>query len=692
MRLSFVIGFCFLANALQAQNLNSIDSLKQQLKKANGNAEFKLLNALGFEYRYSFPDSTIYYCTKAYKLGQEINIEKDLSRPLSFIGLASAYAGDYKTSLEYHEKAITVAIEQSDSTQLAYGYNNLGRMFIDQGDIVRAYNNLKNAVGIFEVLQDKLGLAYVYRSFVSLYKAQNDYSKALANSLKALELRRKLGEPRAVASALFELAMVYEEINEKESALKSFREADSIATRVDDHLTIAEVRTGMAEILFEEGKLDRSLAMAENVLTVVSEKTNQNLFLRATLVQAKFAYQKRHDQQATELFNEILKFSESSGNLSFQREALFFLAEINRRNNNLARAGEYSQRYNIIQTKLKTEDLTKEIERLQFRLEIEKKEKENELLKAEEAKNRAEISNQRIINIGLVVSIAFLGVVAVVTLINNNKRRALNNKLALQNQHIAEQRTEIAQQNEKLFRRNHELADINREKDVLMSIVAHDLKAPMNRIYGLANLMEIERNMNSSQEEYLKLLKDCTRSGLDLITDLLDVNSLREVKDRPSYGKIKVSDFVDERVKSFMQTADLKAISLVVKNDFQGYIISERNYLTRILDNLISNAIKFSSFGTQVFITMSCEASRLKFSVKDQGPGFSFEDRSLMYQKFKKLSARPTAGESSNGLGLAIVKILVDRLQGEISLTSEPGMGSEFSVQIPISVAENIPA
>ncbi|HZX75006.1 MAG TPA: HAMP domain-containing sensor histidine kinase, partial [Cyclobacteriaceae bacterium] len=305
---------------------------------------------------------------------------------------------------------------------------------------------------------------------------------------------------------------------------------------------------------------------------------------------------------------------------------------------------------------------------------------------------RAEISNQRIINIGLVVSIAFLGVVAVVTLINNNKRRALNNKLALQNQHIAEQRTEIAQQNEKLFRRNHELADINREKDVLMSIVAHDLKAPMNRIYGLANLMEIERNMNSSQEEYLKLLKDCTRSGLDLITDLLDVNSLREVKDRPSYGKIKVSDFVDERVKSFIQTADLKAISLVVKNDFQGYIISERNYLTRILDNLISNAIKFSSFGTQVFITMSCEASRLKFSVKDQGPGFSFEDRSLMYQKFKKLSARPTAGESSNGLGLAIVKILVDRLQGEITLTSEPGMGSEFSVQIPISVAENIPA
>lgn len=692
MRISFTIAVCFIGSVLYGQNLSAIDNLKHQLTQTDSKTEYELLNAIGFEYRYSFPDSTIYYCSKAYKLGQALELKKDLSRPLSFIGLASAYAGDYKTALEYHEKSITVAIEQNDSTQLAYGYNNLGRMFIDRGDIVRAYNNFNSALMLFEIMQDKLGLAYVYRSFATLYKAQNDYSKALTNSLKALELRRKLGEPRAVVSALFELALVYQEINEGEAAMNSFHEADSIATLVNDQVTLAELRTGMAEILFNNGKLDRSLGTANEVLKIVSEKTNQNLFLRATLIRAKYAYQKEQDDTSTKLFTQVLNFSEASGNLSFQREALFFLSEIFKRNNSLAKASEYTQRYNVIQAKLQTEDLTEEVERLQFRLELEKKEKENELLKAEEAKNLALISRQRILNIALVVSIILLGVIACVTLISSNKRRKINNKLALQNQHIAEQRTEIAHQNEKLFRRNQELADINREKDTLMSIVAHDLKSPMNRIYGLVKLMEAERNMNNSQEEYLKLLKDSTRSGLDLITDLLDVNSLREVKDRPSYGTIKVKELLDVRVIAFQQTADLKSIALVVKNDFTKSIISERNYITRILDNLISNAIKFSFFGTQVAITVTCEDDKLMLIVKDQGPGFSDEDRLVMYQKFKKLSARPTAGESSNGLGLAIVKILVDRLHGDIELMSEPGQGSEFVVRIPVTVVENVPA
>jgi signal transduction histidine kinase len=75
-------------------------------------------------------------------------------------------------------------------------------------------------------------------------------------------------------------------------------------------------------------------------------------------------------------------------------------------------------------------------------------------------------------------------------------------------------------------------------------------------------------------------------------------------------------------------------------------------------------------------------------AVKDQGPGFSEKDKSYLFQKFKKLSARPTAGESSNGLGLAIVKTLVDRLKGSISLVSEQGKGSQFIVNLPITISQ----
>jgi signal transduction histidine kinase len=119
---------------------------------------------------------------------------------------------------------------------------------------------------------------------------------------------------------------------------------------------------------------------------------------------------------------------------------------------------------------------------------------------------------------------------------------------------------------------------------------------------------------------------------------------------------------------------------------------SNPGYLSRIIDNLISNAIKFSKNGSTVSVNAKIENGSFTLLVKDNGPGFSEDDKKLLYQRFKKLSARPTAGESSNGLGLAIVKTLVDRLEGEISLSSELGKGSEFLVRIPIKIVESISA
>src|SRR5690606_34681728 len=157
--------------------ISRIDSLKSLLPVTEGEAKFNLLNELGFEYRLSYPDSTIKYCEQAYALGKELNLKKGMSKPLSFIGLASAYKGDYKTSFDYHNRAIAIAEEEEDSVQLAFGYNNFGRLFFDQGDLVRAYNNLIKAQELFTELGDKNGLSYVVRSLSNLYKSQHDFDK-----------------------------------------------------------------------------------------------------------------------------------------------------------------------------------------------------------------------------------------------------------------------------------------------------------------------------------------------------------------------------------------------------------------------------------------------------------------------------------------------------------------------------------
>src|SRR5690606_19109864 len=107
------------------------------------------------------------------------------------------------------------------------------------------------------------------------------------------------------------------------------------------------------------------------------------------------------------------------------------------------------------------------------------------------------------------------------------------------------------------------------------------------------------------------------------------------------------------------------------------------DYLGRIIDNLVSNAIKFSDNNSVVSVTADIQGGKFQIRVKDNGPGFSEEDKRKHFQKVTKLSARPTGGESSNGLGLAIVKTLVDRLDGEIELHSQLRQGSEFVISFP---------
>jgi signal transduction histidine kinase/tetratricopeptide (TPR) repeat protein len=692
----FFIVFFGAANIGYSQNLKVIDSLRRQLQ-ADPAHEFEILNNLGFEYRYSYPDSTILYCTRAYELGQKNSIGKSLSRPLSFIGLARANQGDYAQALDYQNRAVDVALQQKDTFQLAHGYNNLGRIFFDQGDLVRAYSNFVKAKELFENIHDKSGLAYIHRSLAGIFKSKKDLAKALENSQKALALRRELGDPRAIASALMELGLVYEEMDSTALALALFHTTDSIATVIDDRVTKAEIKIGMAEILCMEGKSNEASALAAEVIRIVSETTNQKIFLRARLLAAKCMIEaKKTPDLAIPILLQVYESSSRSGNLVFQREAARLLSKIYADLNQGLRAKEFNNVYQILDRTIENADLNKEIERLQFQLLVEKTEKENQALKAQQVQDEALIARQRAENLLLGIVAIFIAVLAILAWRLSRRRKFINQKLEDQNLHILAQREEIAKQNEILSRSNHELDGLNHEKDTLMNIVAHDLKSPLNRIYGLVKILESEVDLNEEQKNYLRLMKESTLGGLDLITDLLDVHAWKELRENPKPQAFNLHDFLEKKIHAFEQSAQEKGITIKwsarERENTDRKIISEPNYLGRIFDNLLSNAIKFSSSRSTVEVTGLWKDGLMLLTIKDQGPGFTKEDQKQMFQKFKKLSARPTAGESSNGLGLAIVRILVDRLGGTIDLRTSVGAGSEFQIRIPAEVFVEVTA
>jgi signal transduction histidine kinase len=373
----------------------------------------------------------------------------------------------------------------------------------------------------------------------------------------------------------------------------------------------------------------------------------------------------------------------NEANLDLQRDAHLYLSKMYEKLDDEKRATLHINRYLILKESLQSVELARQIEKLQFQLEIEKKESENEILKANNDRKDAVVAQQRLENIILIAVVTFVTALFIVQYRNIKKKREINEKLAQQNNEIQAQQKEIANQNEKLEKRNHDLSELNHEKDTLMNIVAHDLKSPLNRIHGLADLVEVEGNLSNEQIKYLGLIKDSTRSGLDLIVDLLDVNSL-EVNREPRYSNFNLSAFLRDRVSTFGHYASVKEIEIkLIERDIDE-ISLDQEYLSRIMDNLISNAVKFSPRNSLVIISAEKINGYYVIEVKDHGPGFNPNDKKYLYQKFKKLSARPTAGETSNGLGLAIVKILVDRLGGSIELNSTPGLGSEFTISFPV--------
>jgi signal transduction histidine kinase len=682
-KLPIAIFFAFQTCICFGQNLQLIDSIRRELPRAKESARYDLLNDLAWEYRAAFPDSTIYYSSKALELAEKIKLPKGKSEALNFIGVAYNYKGDRIAAFDFYDKALQSAEEHKDSVQIAHSNNNLGRLFFDQGLLLRSYEYFANATRIFQKIDDPSGLAYAYQSLANLYKVQKDFQKSESNFIEALRIRLQLGNTRDIMSALIQIGRMYQETNEQEKALKYLQQADSAGHVINDKINLAEIKTFIADTYLNQGLLKEAEAMCAEGLQYIGQYQNKRMLPQAYLTMGQILLKKGEVSKAKRYFSLALDVSTASKELNSKMEAHYYLWKVSQIENDKVNGLENYNQYLVLKDSIKDLDVARQVERLQFEIEIDRKQQENALLRANEARNEAIIQQQKLSNYVLIILIGFVSGLFFIQWRNSKKRRIISEKLIAQNEEIEKQREEIVRQNERLSKRNQELSDLNHEKDTLMSIVAHDLKSPLNRIKGITDIMEIEKTMGEDQKMYMGLVRNATQSGLDLITDLLDVHMLEENVE-PKYMTFDLSKFLLDKINSFAPEAESKNIHLHIVRVENEEVYLDTDYMSRIVDNLISNAIKFSKKGSTIDIAGDRTDKDVWVSVRDTGPGFSERDKTQLFQKFKKLSARPTAGESSNGLGLAIVKILVERMNGEIELRSEVGKGSEFTVRFPI--------
>ena len=245
--------------------------------------------------------------------------------------------------------------------------------------------------------------------------------------------------------------------------------------------------------------------------------------------------------------------------------------------------------------------------------------------------------------------------------------------------------SELRTQEAAVQKQNEQLRNLNELKDSFLGMAAHDLRNPIGYIQTVSSYLT-EVLPDYPMEDVSSILSDIlkqTQHMLTLIDDLLDVTRIESGKLMLRPESVDLRRFLTEAVERHGRMASAKGTQVLLEDVQPGEGIADPERLRQVMDNLISNAVKYSPPGSTVRVAASREENGWRVSVQDEGPGITERDRPRLFQDFARLSARPTGGEKSVGLGLAITRRVIEAHGGQIGADSQPGQGATFWFTLP---------
>lgn len=229
------------------------------------------------------------------------------------------------------------------------------------------------------------------------------------------------------------------------------------------------------------------------------------------------------------------------------------------------------------------------------------------------------------------------------------------------------------------------LKQLAADKEESLGMLIHDLK---NHLVGMNMSADLLCDGNGSPDDHHRrlMLENISRSSSQMLSFVNQFLANASTKGAPDIQlePVCLSEAASRSVQMFQEAARRKDLIVHASLPGEGAMVqADPNALSRVLDNLVSNAVKFSPPGKQISVVVQPAASYVECQVQDQGNGFTPDDKKKMFHLYEKLSSRPTGGESSAGLGLRIVKKLVEAMRGEVACESTAGSGARFTVRLP---------
>lgn len=640
-RTGWVIGMCMipLMGMAQVTGAEYADSLRFSLPNlSNDTLKVKTYLSLASYYMDNQADSGLKYANLALDLSRAFDYTMGLARGHNSAGMIYSDLKLQEKALIHYHKSLELYQALNDEKSVGFAYNNIGVVLMDLASTDQAVENFEKSHQVFLENGFEKEATYPRHNMASMLNDNGEHEKALEIYESNLLIHEEIGNERLLAVSFNNIGRVYHALGDDETALGYYRRSLALKVGLNNQFGIANTLNNIGEALVKTGRISD----AEDTLTLA--------FDLATKMEAK----------------DIVMESYLNRSLLYETKGEYQLA--------LAAYKEYVE---MEKTLLDQESANRMVQ-MQGLFDLEQKESRIAL-------QGSELIVRNVVILGLLGVLLLLFSGAFLLWRNNQSRLAINQELEEKNAMVQAQQDLIMAKNEDLSAKYEQLEALNQEKDGLMNIVAHDLKAPLNRSTGLAEMIMVAGELNKDQQQFITLIKKVNADATELVRNLLDLNHIEQEREEPVVAEFELDKLLADSVEGFRFQAEKKQIQLHLNREstVPVKIVSHEGHIARIIDNLMSNAIKFSPQGGNVYLQIQEAGSQVGISVMDEGPGISEADKLKMFKKFQKLSAQPTAGESSTGLGLAITKALTTRLRGEVKVEDNPNGGARFMVCLP---------
>ncbi len=572
-----------------------------------------------------------------------------------YIQLADHYfsISNIDSSELFYLKALDLAKKYNLNRQKVTSKNGLGAVSYRKGDYPGALKWYFSALEDFQSYKNDTLQAATYNKMAGVFYKLREYKKTLDYLNKSLDLKLKIGDSIAISQTYNNLGNIYAEMGKLDSALYFYFKDLEISEKHNNFYNLAISYTNIASIYREKGQYKKALKYAYKALAI--DTTVHDLYgIAADYNEIALAYEGLKDyDKAAYYFEKSIEIAKQINAkelvVSFTKD----LSDFYQKTGDYRRALDLYKQYSAYKDTLLNEAKNRQIIEAEKKYETEKKNAQIQTLKYQ--KQRAQTMQKVFfITSGLLLIIALLVV------------RMFSIKVKA---------------NKKLNEKNEQLRQMNETQNRLMSIISHDLKAPLAAFYSITTSLRNKFDKLSNDEIHAyfdRMLNSAIALKLQL-ENLLNWSITQQREISVNKSKFNLPVLVAKVVMILQEFANEKNVTIENKITDDIEIETDGRLLNIALNNIISNAIKYSPPNSQVIISHTQMPGKIIISVKDFGIGMSNEE----IEKIFSGKNVPRTENSGTGLGLIVTRDIIDKLGGQIKAISQKGQGTEIIIELP---------